>query len=91
VANDTGLDESDEIAALEAIRIALTEVGDGSTYVWHRRHGRLGGLVQAISSYKDDSGRICRRIVLVLSAGRRSGRTEGVACRLANGRWQLDG
>ena len=40
------LDENDEIAALEAIRVALTEVGDGGTYVWHRQHGRLSGIVQ---------------------------------------------
>src|SRR4029077_9318161 len=33
------LDEDDEIAALEAIRVALTEVGDGASYVWHRRYG----------------------------------------------------
>ena len=30
------LDENDEIAALEAVRVALTEVGDGAPYVWHR-------------------------------------------------------
>ena len=43
------LDEYDEIAALEAIRVALTEVGDGTTYVWHRQHGRLSGIVQPTS------------------------------------------
>ena len=37
------LDDNDEIAALEAIRVALTEVGDGATYVWHRNNGCLSG------------------------------------------------
>jgi hypothetical protein len=26
-----------------------------------------------------------------LAAGRRTGKIEGVACRLGNGRWELDG
>jgi len=85
------LDENDEIAALEAIRVALSEVGDGASYVWHRQHGRLSGVVQPTSSFKDQAGRICRHIRLVLTTGHQTGRIEGIACRLANGRWQLDG
>jgi surface antigen len=88
---DANLDEDDEIAALEAIRVALTEVGDGVSFVWHRRYGRLGGLVQPTQSFKDGGGRVCRHIIVILSAGRRSGRFEGTACRLGGGRWQLDG
>jgi hypothetical protein len=91
VGHDSMLDEDDEIAALEAIRVALTEVGDGASYVWHRRYGQLGGLVQPTQSFKDPSGRVCRRIIVILSAGLRSGRFEGTACRIAGGRWQLDG
>lgn len=85
------LDEDDEIAALEAIRVALTEVGDGSSYVWHRRSGQLSGLVQPTQSFKDPAGRVCRHLIVILSAGQRSGRFEGTACRLASGRWQLEG
>src|SRR5262245_51364609 len=85
------LDEDDEIAALEAIRVALTEVGDGVSFVWHRRYGELGGLVQPTQSFKDGGGRVCRHIIVILSAGRRSGRFEGTACRLGGGRWQLEG
>ena len=88
---EANLDEDDEIAALEAIRVALTEVGDGVSFVWHRRHGQLGGLVQPTQSFKDGGGRVCRRILVVLSAGRRSARIEGTACRLVGGRWQLEG
>lgn len=85
------LDENDEIAALEALRVALSEVGDGSTYVWHRRHGRLSGLVQPTASFKDHGGRICRHILLIMTTGGHTARAEGIACRLADGRWQLDG
>ena len=85
------LDENDEIAALEAIRVALSEVGDGATYVWHRRHGRLSGIVQPTASFKDPGGRVCRHILLIMTVGVATGRAEGIACRLADGRWQLDG
>ena len=85
------LDENDEIAALEAIRVALTEVGDGGTYVWYRQHGRLSGIVQPTSSFKDPAGRVCRHILLIMTVGTATGRAEGIACRLGDGRWQLDG
>ncbi len=85
------LDEADEMAALESVQLALSEVGDGSTYVWHRFHGRLSGIVQPTSSFKDASGGICRHIVVMLSSGPETKRTEGIACRLADGRWQLEG
>jgi hypothetical protein len=84
-------DAMDEIAALEAIRVALTEVGDGGSYVWHRTHGRLSGFVTPTSSFKDAAGNVCRHIIAVLTAGGTSRRTEGFACRLPDGRWQLDG
>ena len=86
-----GLDDTDEIATLDAIRVALSEVGDGSTYVWHSQNGRLSGVIQPTVSFKDTAGRVCRHIVLVLTTGVRSGRVEGVACRLTDGRWQLEG
>ena len=86
-----GLDENDEIAALEAIRVALSEVSDGGTYVWRRQHGRLSGIVQPTVSFKNAAGRVCRRILLIMTVGTATGRTEGVACRLPDGRWQLDG
>ena len=85
------LDEGDEIAALEAIRIALTEIGDGSTFVWRRANGRISGVVKPTSSFKNVDGRICRHIVILLAAAKRTGKIEGVACRLDNGRWELDG
>jgi hypothetical protein len=85
------LDLTDELATLEAVHLALTEVGDGSSYVWHRRDGWLSGIVKPTASFKDARGRVCRHIELSLAAGEHKGRTEGVACRLEDGRWALEG
>ena len=85
------LDERDKIALLERIQYALSAIGDGSTYVWRRWHGALSATVQPTASFKDDGGQICRHVVILLSNGKRSKKTEGIACRLPNGRWQLDG
>lgn len=85
------LDESDEIAALESVQVALTELGDGGTYVWHRQNGRLSGVVQPTASFKDTAGKVCRHVVLMLTTGTTTKKTEGIACRLDNGQWQLEG
>lgn len=85
------LDEGDEIAALESLQLALSEVGDGSTYVWHRRNGRLSGVVQPTISFRDSSGKVCRHVQFMLTSGPVSKKTEGIACRLENGQWQLEG
>lgn len=85
------LDARDEIAALESVHLALAEVGDGSSYVWHRYHGHLSGVVTPTASFRDSEGNVCRHLIVILSAGTRSKRTEGIACRLGNGRWQLQG
>jgi hypothetical protein len=85
------LDEADETAALESVQLALSEVGDGSTYVWHRHNGRLSGIVQPTASFKNAGGSVCRHIVVMLTSGPDTKKTEGIACRLADGRWQLEG
>lgn len=85
------LDETDELAALDAIHVALSEVGDGGSYIWHRNHGRLSGIFQPTQSFKDGGGNVCRHLVVTLSSGAAIRRTEGIACRLSSGRWQLDG
>jgi 17 kDa outer membrane surface antigen len=85
------LDETDEIAALESVQFALTEVGDGASYIWHRNNGRLSGMVQPVTSFKDGQGQICRHVVVILTAGATSKKTEGIACRLTSGQWKLEG
>lgn len=85
------LDDGDHYAALESISFALAEVGDGASYVWHRHNGRLSGVVQPTASFKTSTGEVCRVVVVTLAAGRRSKTAEGVACRLQNGQWRLEG
>jgi hypothetical protein len=85
------LDEKDEIAALERIQYALSEVGDGKTYVWRRWHGRLSGIVQPTASFKDNGGKVCRHLIVLMTTGTNTKKQEGIACRLPSGRWQLDG
>ncbi len=85
------LNVRDEIAALERIQFALSEVGDGTTYVWRRWHGQLAGMIHPIASFKDQSGKVCRHLMVLLTTGKRTSKIEGIACRLPSGRWQLEG
>ena len=85
------LGEGERIAALEALQLALSEVGDGATYIWHARSGRISGVVSPTQSFQDRTGKVCRHIVVQLTAGPLTRNTEGVACRLATGVWQLEG
>jgi hypothetical protein len=87
----SGLDEIDAVAALEGIRIALTEVADGGTYVWHRRDGLLSGMAQPTTSFKDASGLPCRNLTVMLNTYGRSSRIDGTACRFGADRWNLTG
>ena len=87
----TAFDDTDTVAALDGIQIALTEVADGGTYVWHRRDGRLSGMAQPTTSFRDRSGQPCRHLVVMLNSFSRSSKVEGIACRLADKRWQLTG
>jgi hypothetical protein len=88
--DEPALTEIDEIAALENVQLALTEIADGSSFIWHRNHGRLSGIIKPISSFKDTTGAVCRHAVVVLSGHEVTKRTEIVACRLPTGIWQLE-
>lgn len=85
------LDASDEMAVLESVQLALTQVADGSSYVWHRSHGRLSGIVRPTASFKDHRGHVCRHILVVLNGASETKKTEAIACRLETGGWELDG
>lgn len=80
---------SDERAALQALQFALNEVGDGSTFVWHRKAGVLSGTIRPTAAFVDDKERLCRHVVLSLTAGDRKSTIEGIACRTPQGHWQL--
>ncbi len=85
------LDETDQYAALESVQFALSEVGDGASYVWHRHNGRISGVIQPQSSFKTATGEVCRVLQVTLASGTRSKTAEGVACRLPSGQWRLEG
>lgn len=85
------LDDSDEIAMLGAVHTALSQVADGSAYVWHRGNGRISAVLQPTRSFKSAVGQVCRQLSVMLISGQHSQKTEGVACRLQGGRWQLEG
>lgn len=85
------VEPGDDIAALDAVEIALTQAGDGSTYVWRRGNGRLTGAVRPTSTFRDVDRRICRHIEMELRLGTYTRRTEGIACRGADGVWLLEG
>lgn len=85
------LGDADELAALEVIQNALSDVADGATFVWHHQHGRLSAIINPTASFRNAQGRICRHVHLLLNSGDFSRKSEGVACRSDNGIWSLDG
>ncbi len=85
------LSEVDEVAALSSIQTALTKMDDGTPYVWKRGSGPLQGVVRPTKTFRNAKGTLCRHLVVLLTTGRRTQSAEGVACRLAGGRWELEG
>jgi len=85
------LDAGDEVAALSSVQHALSATADGATYVWHRNNGRISGLIQPTSSFKNVDGTLCRHVVVMMTTGDKTRKAEGVACRDALGVWTLEG
>ena len=85
------LDQSDRVAALQALDLALSELGDGATLVWQRPERGLVGRIKPVSAFRDDQGRVCRHVVYSLALGTYQRQIEGVACRESNGSWSLSG
>jgi surface antigen len=85
------LDQSDRLAARQALELALSELGDGVTLVWQRPERKLEGRIKPVSAFRDDRGRICRHVVYSLTLGPYQRQVEGVACREPNGSWSLSG
>lgn len=86
-----GLDESDEIAALESIQMGLSRMDDGTPFVWRRANGRLSGIVRPTTSFRNAKGTVCRHVVVLLTTGFKTRSAEGIACRNADRRWVLEG
>jgi surface antigen len=85
------LDGSDRQAALQALDLALSELGDGVTLVWQRPERGLTGRIRPVSAFRDDKGRVCRHVLYSLALGTYRREIEGVACREQDGSWSLAG
>jgi len=85
------LDPTDRAVALNALKVALNELGDGSSLLWRRPSRALTGVIKAVSVFRDSEGRVCRHVSYSLSLGTYVRQVEGVACRETNGGWSLAG
>ena len=85
------LTESDEIAALESVQMGLTRMHDGEPFVWRHANGKLSGIVRPTASFRNAEGRLCRHVIVLLTTGYKTSTTEGIACRLPDRRWALEG
>ena len=85
------LDDSDRAVALNALQVALTELGDGASLIWRRPSRELTGVIKPVSAFRDDEGRVCRHLTYSLSLGTFVREVEGTACREPGGAWSLNG
>ena len=85
------LDGSDRTAALRALELALSELGDGVTLVWKRPERGLVGRIKPVSAFRDDKGRVCRQVLYSLALGAYHREVEAIACREPDGSWSLAG
>jgi surface antigen len=85
------LDRSDRDIALNALQVALSELGDGATLVWRRPSRGLTGVIKPVSAFRDGDGRVCRHLTYSLSLGTFVREVEGTACREKGGAWSLKG
>jgi surface antigen len=85
------LDQSDRLAAMQALELALSELGDGVTLVWQRPERGLIGRIKPVSAFRDDRGRVCRHVVYSLALGTYQRQIESVACREQDGTWSIAG
>lgn len=82
---------TERAAVLEKVQIALSQVADGSTYIWHRPNGIMSGSVKPTASFRRPDGQLCRHLVLEISSEDDFRTLEGIACRERGGRWSLEG
>ena len=83
------LDHTDQLIAMRALHMALSQVPDGGTFVWRKRSRSLKGLIKPTKAFRNAQGQVCRHLIYALSLGRYMKQIEGIACRGADGRWQL--
>ena len=83
------LDHKDQMVAMRALHLALSQVPDGGTFVWRKKSRSLKGMIKPSKAFRNADGQICRHIIYALVLGRYTKQIEGIACRQDDGRWQL--
>jgi hypothetical protein len=83
------LDGKDQIIAMRALHMALSQVPDGGTFVWQKKSRSLKGMIKPSKAFRNANGQVCRHIIYALALGRYTKQIEGIACRQDDGRWQL--
>ncbi len=83
------LDQKDQVIAMRALQLALSQLPDGGTFVWQKKSRSLKGLIKPTRAFRNTDGQVCRHVIYALVLGRYTKQIEGIACRLENGRWQL--
>lgn len=83
------LDDSDRLAALRALHMALSRVSDGATFIWRKKSRKLAGVIKPTMAFRNAKGQVCRHLIYSLSLGKYVKSIEGVACRDSDGRWRL--
>lgn len=85
----TQLGYTDQVIALRALHLALSQVPDGGTFVWRKKSRSLKGYIQPTKAFRNSEGQVCRHVIYALALGRYIKQIEGIACRQDDGRWQL--
>lgn len=85
----TKLDEGDQVTALHALQMALSQIGDGATFAWKKNNKDLKGVIKPTAVFRNSDGQICRHVIYALALGPYRKQIEFIACREAGGRWRL--
>lgn len=83
------LDYKDQLIAMRALHLALTQVPDGGSFVWRKSSRSLKGLIKPTRAFRNADGQVCRHVIYALSLGRYIKQIEGIACRTNDGSWYL--
>ena len=71
------LDGTDRAAALNALQVAITELGDGATLIWKRPSRELTGVIKPVSAFRDGEVEAGERRLRVLETELHRARPEG--------------
>jgi surface antigen len=83
------LDNSDQVAVLHALHMALNNTADGGTFIWQKTDRDLKGVIKPTSAFRNAHGQVCRHVIYAIALGRYRKQIEFVACREAGDRWRL--